>query len=83
MWRLVCAARKLQTEFLNDGTLVRHYSDAGFVLLQNETGAKYSDPIDIVPCPFTYSETDELIDIDNSDIFITGDEFMAKVEEVL
>lgn len=73
----------IQTEFLNDGTLVRHYSDAGFVLLQNETGAKYSDPIDIVPCPFTYSETDELIDTDNSDIFITGDEFMAKVEEVL
>ena len=73
----------IQTEYLNDGTLVRHYSDAGFVLLQNETGAKYSDPIDIVPCPFTYSETDELIDSDNSDIFITGDEFMAKVEEVL
>ena len=71
----------IQTEFLNDGTLVRHYSDAGFMLLQNETGAKYSDPIDIVPCPFTYSETDELIE--GSDIFITGDEFMAKVEEVL
>lgn len=50
------------TEFLNDGTLIRHYSDAGFVLLQNETGAKYSDPIDIVPCPFTYTETNEKID---------------------
>lgn len=71
------------TEYLNDGTLIKHYSDAGFMLLQVETGAKYSDPIDVVPCRYTYEETDELIDDENSDIFITGDEFMAKVEEVL
>ena len=50
------------TEFLNDGTLIKHYSDAGFMLLQVETGAKYSDPIDVVPCRYTYEETDELID---------------------
>ena len=36
----------IQFEYLNDGTLIRHYSDAGFMLLQVETGAKYSDPID-------------------------------------
>ena len=29
----------IQKEYLNDGTLVKHYSDAGFMLLQNETGA--------------------------------------------
>lgn len=52
----------IQTEFLNDGTLIRHYSDAGYMLLQNETGMKYADPIDIVPCQYTYSETDELIE---------------------
>lgn len=50
------------TEFLNDNTLIKHYSDKGVMLLQNETGAKYSDPIDIYPCPYTYSETDELIE---------------------
>jgi hypothetical protein len=50
------------TEFLNDGTLIKHYSDAGFMLLQVETGAKYSDPIDVVPCRYTYEETDEKID---------------------
>lgn len=49
-------------EFLNDGTLVRHYSDKGFLLLQNETGIKYADPIDAVPCAYTYTETDELIE---------------------
>lgn len=52
----------IKTEFLNDGTLIKHYSDAGFMLLQVETGAKYSDPIDIFPCPYTYEETDELIE---------------------
>ena len=52
------------TEFLNDGTLIKHYSDAGFMLLQVETGAKYSDPIDVVPCRYTYEETDEKIDMD-------------------
>ena len=52
------------TEFLNDGTLIRHHSDLNVLLLQNETGAKYSDPIDIVPCPYTYSETDEPIEVE-------------------
>ena len=52
----------IKTELLNDGTLIKHYSDAGFMLLQNETGMKYSDPIDLVPCAYTYSETDELIE---------------------
>jgi hypothetical protein len=54
----------IKTEFLNDGTLIKHYSDAGFMLLQVETGAMYSDPIDVVPCRYTYEETDELIDGD-------------------
>ncbi len=48
------------TEYLNDGTLIKHYSDKGFLLLQVETGAKYAEPIDVVPCAYTYTETDEL-----------------------
>ena len=50
----------IKTELLNDGTLIKHYSDEGFLLLQKETGAKYAEPIDINPCPYTYEETDEL-----------------------
>ena len=73
----------IKIEFLNDGTLIKHYSDAGFMLLQVETGMKYSDPVDVVPCRYTYEETDELIENGGDGIFITGDEFMAKVEEVL
>lgn len=52
----------IQTEFLNNGTLIKHYSDAGYMLLQVETGIKYSDPIDVVPCRYTYEETTELIE---------------------
>lgn len=70
----------IQIEYLNDGTLVKHYSDAGFLLLQNETGAKYSDPVDIVPCPYTYTETDELVDSEEE---ISDEEFADMIEEVL
>lgn len=50
------------TELIHNGTLIRHYSDQGMLLLQNETGAKYSDPIDVVPCQYTYTETNEPIE---------------------
>ena len=49
-------------EFLNNNTLVRHYSDRGLKLRQIETGLIYDDPIDINPCPYTYEETQEPID---------------------
>ncbi len=50
------------TEYLNNGTLIKHYSDKGVMLLQVETGVKYSDPIDVVPCRYTYEETEEEIE---------------------
>lgn len=39
-------------------TLVRHYSDAGFMIKQVETGVLYSDAVDVVPCRYSYDETD-------------------------
>ena len=71
----------IKTELLNDGTLIKHTSDSGKMLLQNETGIKYAEAIDVVPCKYTYTETDE--PVEDTDELITGDEFMAKVEEVL
>lgn len=38
--------------------LVRHYSDAGMMIRQTETGNLYSDAVDVVPCRYTYEETD-------------------------
>lgn len=52
----------IQTELLNERTLIRHYSDIGMLLLQVETGNKYDAPIDVVPCRYTYEETDEPVE---------------------
>ena len=52
------------------------------MLLQNETGEIYSDPVDVVPCMYTYTETDMPIDAEEAGE-ITGDEFLAMVQEVL
>lgn len=71
----------IQTEYLNDGTLIKHYSDEGYMLLQNETGIEYADPVDSVPCKYTYTETDKFVDNDDEDI--TPEEFLSMVEEVL
>jgi len=38
---------------------VRHYSDKGFKLRQIETGIIYDDAVDVIPCRYTYEETDE------------------------
>lgn len=54
----------IKTEYLNNGTLIKHYSDEGYMLLQVETGIKYADPVDVVPCRYTYEETTELIELE-------------------
>lgn len=51
----------IQEEFLNDNTLIKHYSDKNLMLVQVETGNKYEEAIDIVPCKYTYEETNEII----------------------
>ena len=56
------------TELLKDGTLIKHYSDKGVMLLQNETGIMYSEPVDLVPCAYTYSETDIPIENEEEEI---------------
>ena len=48
-----------------DGVVLnRTYSDAGFYILQNETNIKYSEAVDVEGAPYTYSETDELIEVE-------------------
>lgn len=43
-----------------DGVVLnRTYSDAGFFILQNETGIEYSEAVDVEGAPYTYSETDK------------------------
>ena len=39
--------------------LCRNYSDEGKLLIQNETGIKYAEAIDVENAPYTYTESDE------------------------
>lgn len=45
---------------------IRHYSDSGFRIRQNETSVVYDDAVDVLPCKYTYSETDELIPVEDA-----------------
>ena len=48
----------VQEQFDN---LLYTHSDSNFYIIQNETGQKYEDAWDILPCEYTYSESEELI----------------------
>lgn len=47
--------------------LYKTYSDSGYYILQNETGHKYAEAIDVEFKNYTYSETDELIPIESQE----------------
>lgn len=50
------------TEFIESENRERRYSDLGVKLRQVETGILYDDAVDVIPCPYTYEETDEPIE---------------------
>lgn len=52
---------KQETITVNGRTLVKTYSDNNKYIIQNETGIKYSEAVD-VPNRFTYSESEENIE---------------------
>lgn len=43
--------------------LYRIYSDEGRKIIQNETGVEYSEAIDVENAPYTYSESEEDIEL--------------------
>lgn len=53
--------------------LFRTYSDEGKLLIQNETGIKYAEAIDVENAPYTYSESDE--DLESPEL--TAEEALA------
>lgn len=48
-------------ELIENGERVRHYSDKNLMILQLETGDVYEDAVDVIPCCYTYAETDQPI----------------------
>lgn len=45
-------------ELVDDGTRERRYSDGNVMIRQIETGILYEDAVDVIPCRYTYEESD-------------------------
>lgn len=45
-------------ELVDEGARERRYSDKNVKLRQMETGNIYEDAVDVIPCRYTYEETD-------------------------
>lgn len=48
-------------ELVDNETRERRYSDQNVMIRQIETDALYEDAVDVIPCKYTYEETDILI----------------------
>lgn len=55
-------------ETRDDGVnLYRTYSDEGYYIIQNETGAEYAEAIDVENAPYTYTESDKKLEEPDGD----------------
>ena len=54
--------REFYTQRKDGAKLYRTYSDAGMMIRQNETGAEYAEAVDVTDAPYTYTETETLIE---------------------
>lgn len=55
-------------ELVDNDTRERRYSDKNVKLLQVETGILYEDAVDVIPCRYTYKESDVPIEsVDDSE----------------
>lgn len=48
----------IKFEYIENGERIHHYSDEGYKIRQIETDIIYDDAIDVLPCKWTYEETD-------------------------
>lgn len=53
----------IREELIENGERIHHWSDLNLRIRQIETGVVYDDAVDVVPCRYTYEETDEPIDL--------------------
>ena len=49
---------------INNKELLHTYSDSNKYILQVETNVEYNEAYDVVPCKYTYTETEEEIVIE-------------------
>ena len=65
-------------QILQEENRVRHYSDLNVWIKQVETGIRYEDAVDIIPCPYTYVETEYPID----DTDATEEDYREELERL-
>ena len=53
---------KQEEVILGGNTFIHTYSDSNFYIEQIETGSIYDETYDVIPCKYTYRETDKLIE---------------------
>ena len=44
---------------VGDRTLIKHQSDSNKYIRQVETGIEYASAVDVIPCRYTYEETEK------------------------
>ena len=52
---------KQEESIIGGNKFIHTYSDKQMYILQVETGSKYAEAYDVIPCRYTYEETEELI----------------------
>lgn len=52
---------KQEKVIINNKELLHTYSDSNKYILQVETNVEYNEAYDVVPCKYTYTETEEEI----------------------
>ena len=50
---------------INNKELLHTYSDSNKYILQVETNVEYNEAYDVIPCKYTYTETEEIIKEEN------------------
>ena len=60
---------KQEEIILGGNTFLHTYSDKGFYIEQIETGSVYDETYDVIPCRFTYRETDKLIEKEEGEYY--------------
>ena len=55
---------KQEKTIINNKELLHTYSDNNKYILQVETNVKYNEAYDVIPCRYTYKETEEEIVIE-------------------
>ena len=58
----------IREELIENGERIHHWSDLNLKIRQIETGIIYDDAVDVLPCRYTYEETDEPIDLPDDPI---------------